>query len=399
MSSTTATSVLVDTNELTKKIQRLELVNSKLNGNTNEVNPDVGAYKSPFYTSRVLGEDGVLTLNPEEAEGVIHKEWEPVWNTRDKFPPYELFEHKDRGHDADANYKNLFPESQQKDDIKISELTPKFGSEIKGIQLSELNDAAKNDLALLVAQRGVLVFRDQDLASKGVEFNSKFGEYFGPLHIHQTSGAPRDHPEIHLVYRSSQISANESYLKNHTSSIAWHSDVSFEKQPVGITFLTHLQGPSSGGDTVFVDTEEAYNRLSPNFQKVLENFSAVHSSVEQAEGSLKQGGILRRDPIKSIHPVVRTHPVTGKKSLYVNQQFTRDIVGLKKEESDAILNFLYQHISTSIDLHLRAKWEPNTVVVWDNRRTGHSPLFDWDSPERRHLYRLASRSEVPFFKP
>lgn len=390
MPSTTATSVLIDTTDITKELRKLELIKPK--GGEN----DVGSYKSPFYTSRVLGEDGVLVLKPEEREGINYKEWEPVWNTADKFPPYEVFEHKDPGLKADANLSNLFPKDQG--NYKVEELTPKFGSEVKGIQLSELTDAGKNDLALFVAQRGVVVFREQDLADKGVEFNVEFGEYFGPLHIHQASGAPRDHPEIHLVYRSSEISPNSSYLKKHISSVAWHSDVSFEKQPAATTFLAYLQGPTSGGDTIFVDAEEAYNRLSPQFQKIVEGLSAVHSSVEQAESSLKNGGILRRDPVKSIHPVVRKHPVTGKKALFVNPQFTREIVGLKAEESDALLNFLYTQLSISVDLHARAKWAPGTVVVWDNRRTLHSAIFDWDSEERRHLYRLTPRGEVPSFE-
>lgn len=386
MPSSTATSVLVDTTDISKELRKLEI--------RTKGEHDIGSYKSPFYASRVLGEDGVLILKPEEREGIIYKEWEPVWNTADRFPPYELFDFRDHGLDADPNFKNLFP-TAKKGQIVNEDLTPKFGSEVRGVQLSELTDAGKDELALFVAQRGVVVFRDQDLADKGVEFNSKFGSYFGPLHVHQASGAPRDHPEIHLVYRSSEVSPKDTYLKTHTSTIAWHSDVSFEKQPPSITFLGLLQAPSSGGDTVFVDTEEAYNRLSPEFQKIVEGLSAVHSSVEQAEGSLKTGGILRRDPVKSIHPLVRKQPVTGKKALYINEQFTRDIVGLKVEESRALLQFLYTHLSYSIDLHVRAKWAPGTIVVWDNRRTGHSAIFDWDSEERRHLYRLTPRAEVP----
>lgn len=388
MPSTTTTQQLTDTSAITQQLRKLEVSTKSA-----KYSVETGPYKSPFYSSRVLGEDGILSLKPEEKAGIIHKEWEPVWNTNDRFPPYEVFEYRDSAHDADPSFKNLFP--KENENIVNSQLTPKFGNEIKGVQLSELTDAGKDELALLVAQRGLLVFRDQDLKDKGVKFNYDFGEYFGPLHVHQASGAPRDYPEIHLVYRSTDSKPTETYFSRHLSSVAWHSDVSFEKQPVGVTFLALLQGPESGGDTAFVDTVEAYKRLSPSFQKILEGLSAVHSSVEQAENSLKNGGILRRDPVKTIHPVVRTHPVTGEKALFVNPQFTREIVGLKVEESDAILKFLYKHLSTSIDLQARAKWEKGTVVVWDNRRTGHSALFDWETPERRHLYRLASRAEVP----
>ncbi|CCH44549.1 Alpha-ketoglutarate-dependent sulfonate dioxygenase [Wickerhamomyces ciferrii] len=397
MAPPTATSTV----QITQDIKKLEVSNNQEQKPEKQVKSkydtdNVGKYKSPFYSARVEGEDGLLVLKNIERGDLSYPEYEPTWDTKTKFEPYELFEIKDRGLFADKSYKNLL--SKDNKDLQTSDLTPKFGTEIKGVQLSELSDAAKDELALLTAERGVLVFRDQDLASKGVEFNVKFAEYFGPLHIHPASGAPKGYPELHLVYRSKDASATESFLKRHTTSVAWHSDVSYEKQPLGTTFLGLLDGPTSGGDTAFVDTQAAYDRLSPEFQQIIERLTAEHSGFEQAEASLRSGGITRRDPVKNIHPVVRTHPVTGKKAIYVNQQFTRDIQELKVEESDAILGFLYNFLSTSIDLQIRAKWEKGTVVVWDNRRASHSALYDWETTERRHLYRLGPRAEKPFLK-
>ncbi|KAH3675037.1 hypothetical protein WICMUC_002869 [Wickerhamomyces mucosus] len=355
----------------------------------------VGTYKANKFATRVLGDDGILRLTDEEAADIKYPDYAPTWDTNEHGEPYQEFEFHDRGLDADPSLKNLFPTDGS---FSKEELTPKFGTEVKGIQLSQLSNSAKDELALFVAQRGVVVFRDQDLAAKGPKFNHEFGEYFGPLHIHPASGAPEGYSTLHLVYRSTEVKPNEAILKNHGSTVAFHSDVSYEKQPPSITFLAHLEGPTSGGDTVFVDSVTAYERLSPQFQQIIERLHAVHSGFEQAENSRKNGGITRREPVANVHPVVRTNQLTGKKAIYVNRQFTRDIVDLKKEESDAILNFLYDHLFSSIDLHVRVKWEENTVVVWDNRITSHTALLDWDTPLRRHLYRLASRAEVPYLE-
>lgn len=219
------------------------------------------------------------------------------------------------------------------------------------------------------------------------------------------------------------------FFENTVSSVAWHSDVSYEQQPPGTTFLYILDKPETGGDTLFVNAAEAYNRLSPLFQERLHGLKATHSGIEQANASNARGGIRRREPVVNAHPIVRTHPATGEKALYVNPQcksflspspsplipchtyfrastnnnphptVTRSIVGLKKEESDAILKFLYDHLAYGADFQARVKWEEGTVVVWDNRVTQHSALHDWKSGQRRHLARITPQAEQPFQTP
>lgn len=120
------------------------------------------------------------------------------------------------------------------------------------------------------------------------------------------------------------------------------------------------------------------------------------AAVEQADNSKNRGGIVRRDAVTSIHPLVRTHPTTGEKALFVNPQFSRRIVGFKKEESDFLLTFLYDHIAKGQDFQARVKWAKGTVVVWDNRVTAHSALLDWDDGARRHLARITPQAEAPF---
>ena len=162
-----------------------------------------------------------------------------------------------------------------------------------------------------------------------------------------------------------------------TTTTVWHSDVYYELQPPGLTTFFLLAQPKTGGDTLFTNQSTTLSKLSPSFVAFLRTLKAVHSGVEQAEYSRRgnRGGIVRREPVENVHPIVRKHPVTGAEALYVNRQFTRRIVGLKKEESDTILEFLYSHIERAGDCQARVRWEPGTVVLWDNRITAHvSPL-------------------------
>ena len=205
-------------------------------------------------------------------------------------------------------------------------------------------------------------FKDQ-----GPEFCKKWAQHFGRLNIHPTSGSPAGHPEYHITYRRADPGEHAKVFSSRTSNISWHSDITYELQPPGITVFAMLQCPRGGGDTLFADTIEAYERLSPRFKKIIEGLKVVHTSRDQAYDAASGGGVQRRAPVDAIHPLVRYHPVTGKKSLFV-QKFAKEIIGLKKEESDNILEFLYKHIETSLDLQLRARYEPGTVVIWDNRR-------------------------------
>lgn len=188
------------------------------------------------------------------------------------------------------------------------------------MQLSKLSDAGKDQLARYVAQRKVVAFRGQDFADLPIKDALEYGEYFGRHHIHPTSGSPEGYPEVHLVHRAAGDRTFENFFETRTSSVAWHSDVSYEQQPPGTTFLYILDKPETGGDTLFVDAVEAYNRLSPLFKERLHGLQAVHSGIEQVNAAKARGGLVRREPVYNVHPIVRTHPATGEKALYVNPQ-------------------------------------------------------------------------------
>ncbi|KAK5055995.1 hypothetical protein LTR84_012546 [Exophiala bonariae] len=322
-----------------------------------------------------------------------YPEWLPVWDNEkgEVYPPLEPFDHVEHGKDADPALPNLLKEG-----TVINDITASIGAEVTGVQLSQLDNKGKDELALLVAQKKVVAFRDQDFANLPIEKALEFGRYFGRLHIHPTSGAPKGAAEIHLVHRAAEDKSALEFLQSRTNSVAWHSDVTYEQQPPGTTFLIALDTPKAGGDTLFVNQVKAYERLSPAFQERLAGLTAVHSGYEQATAARNRGGTVRRNPVSSIHPLVRTHPATGEKALYINPQFTRYIVGFKQEESDYLLKFLYDHIALSADIQARVKWQPGTVVVWDNRVTAHTALVDWDDGQRRHIARITPQAERPY---
>lgn len=342
---------------------------------------------------RADNKNHILRIEDKDAK---YQDFLPSWNTVEHYPPYEEIDVEDRAKYADRDYPNLLPKDRLRSgEIKIKLITPKIGTEIHGVQLSTLSNKAKDELALLSSIRGVVVFRNQDFANLGPQKVKDWHKYYGPLHIHPTSGQVENHPEIHLVYRRSNDETMKNYFKNNLNSTSFHSDNSYEINPLSYTSLTMLESPETGGDTLFVDMQEAYSRLSPKFKQLLEGLQAAHSSVDQIRASRSFGGVARREGVTTLHPLIRTHPITGEKSLFLNQQFTRKIALLKEEESDAILKILFGHINLSTDFSVRLGWEENTTVFWDNRRLVHTAISDWDGTNRRHAFRLGARGEKP----
>ncbi|KAJ7928887.1 hypothetical protein B0H13DRAFT_968408 [Mycena leptocephala] len=329
---------------------------------------------NPFY-SPSIGDDGDDKYEFAHFKPSFPKlSWEPL-----KEVPFS-----DRGLVADPAKKSLLGAAQ-----KVRHLTPAIGTELLGIDLRQLSDAQKDELALLVAERGVVFFRDQEIDIQG---QLDIARHFGPLHKHATTPIPRNGlEEVHVVY-------NDSSRRPDPASFSklelWHTDVSYEIQPPSTTSLKILAGPDVGGDTHWSSGYALYSSFSPGFQKYLEGLTAVHSAVAQADGARAAGLHVRREPVETIHPVVRVHPTTGWKSIYVNPGFTRRIVGVPKAESDAILSLIFHQISENPDFQVRFKWEKNSIAFWDNRVVTHSATFDfW--PATRHALRATPHGEKP----
>ncbi|ODQ79693.1 hypothetical protein BABINDRAFT_166809 [Babjeviella inositovora NRRL Y-12698] len=344
----------------------------------------------------------VLTVTSEDKKESSYPEYLPIWDkTIPQQPAYTKVPYDDRALYADTSLPTLLPTLKlASKEISLKEISPKFGTVVTGVQLTDLvdNPKAKDELASLIAQRGVLVFHNQENFFKlGPDKLKEFISYYGVPHEHPTSGNLKGHPEFHNIYKSGTFNPERLYgLTSRTTSTAWHSDVTYEEQPPSYSLIAMVNTPPSGGDTIFADTREAYNRLSDGFKERLHGLKASHSAHEQAAFALKAGGVVRRAPVINYHPIVRQHPVTKRKSIYVNHQFTREIEGYKREESSALLDFLYLHVGTSVDYQIRVNWKQFSVVFWDNRIAIHSAILDFDPKgHTRHAFRLMVRGEVP----
>ncbi|WWC97352.1 hypothetical protein V866_004231 [Kwoniella sp. B9012] len=315
------------------------------------------------------------------------------------FPDWEEINYVDPGTRGTADKRHLFlPGSKHK------AITPRIGEEIRGVQLSQLTKEGLDDLALLAAERGVVIFRDQDFKDIGVEKQLETARHFGRLHIHPTMPYPKGIPEMHVVYKDPAAANRFSAIKpsdlQSVSSVVWHSDHTAEQQPPGYTFFVALEVPETGGDTLFVSATEAYKQLSDGYKQTLEGLKIVHDNTSMIEYAKSKGLPARFSPQKRSHPLIRTHPATGEKILWAigageGNGMPRYIEGFKKEESDSTLRLLNDVLQRSGDIQMRATYEPGTVVVWDNRAVGHTPVHDHKG-ERRHFVRISAMAETPY---
>lgn len=286
--------------------------------------------------------------------------WDPIW-----FDPLPEFEYNDPAlRVKDHSKRNLLtPE------VKLQHIQPNIGTVVEGIQLSQLNDAQKDELALLISERKVLAFPEQDLIDAGPAKQEEFMRYFGKPNYQPVSGTVRNHPAFHVIHRDGNREEIARFLEHRTTTTLWHQDVSYEIQPPGYVMLGLLQGPDVGGDTVFSATDMAYKRLSPTLRGFLDSLKAVHSSAKMINHTRLVGGLVRKDAVDTLHPLVRIHPVTGEKCLFVNQEFITKIQGMKEPETRWMLDFLMNHIITGHDFQARVRWQPRTIVMFDNRST------------------------------
>jgi taurine dioxygenase len=271
--------------------------------------------------------------------------------------------------------------------IEVEPLSPVIGAEISGVDLSEpLGNQAFQEIHDALMEHLVVFFRDQDMT---LDEHKAFGRMFGELHIHPTAKAPKGHPEIITIH------ADET--SKFVAGMKWHSDVSCDEEPPMGSILHLHRIPAVGGDTMFASMYAAYDALSDPIKALIADMKAwnesapVHRDRFGAKGKLRDGEDVFP---QALHPIVRTHPVTGRKGLFVNENFTTRIEGLKKHESDAILRMLYEHIATP-EFHCRFRWREKSVAFWDNRCAQHRTVWDYH-PEVRHGYRVTVAGDRPF---
>jgi taurine dioxygenase len=267
--------------------------------------------------------------------------------------------------------------------IQVTPLTPRIGAEVTGVDLTKsLGNQQFKEIHDSLMEHSVIFFRNQPV---NVDQHKDFGRLFGELHIHPGSPPPPGHPEILIVHADKD--------SKHIAGENWHSDVSCDEEPPMGSILHLWQVPENGGDTLFSSMYAAYDALSDQMKIYLEKLTATHSGEQIYRGRYKNDDANMVYP-KSVHPVIRTHPITKRKSLYVNKTFTTVINELPPEESDGILTFLYDHTAKP-DYQVRFKWQPDSIAFWDNRCVQHLALWDY-YPQVRSGYRVTIKGERPF---
>lgn len=268
--------------------------------------------------------------------------------------------------------------------ITVDPVTPIIGAEIGGVDLDALDDETWAEIEQAFADHLVVFFRDQRLSP---EQHKAIGRRLGELHVHPAAPTLPDHREVMIIHadeRSKVVAGN-----------GWHTDVSCdERPPLGtILYLTTL--PATGGDTLFASTYAAYDDLSDTMKAFLDPLSAKHESRHVYSGRYGSKEADSRDGTfpEAVHPVVRTHPVTGRKALYVNRAFTTCINGLAAGESRAVLDFLFAH-QENPKYQVRFRWQPNSVAMWDNRCAQHYAIWDY-FPQVRSGLRVSVIGERP----
>ena len=259
--------------------------------------------------------------------------------------------------------------------IKIQKYSPNLGAIITGVDLSkEINEDQFKDIHKAFLDNQVLFFQNQNEILP--EIHLKLGKLFGELHVHPAAPSMPGYPEIFEIHahKNSKVANGEF----------WHSDVSCDiEPPLGTMLQLHIL-PETGGDTMFSDMYSAYNELSNKYKSLLDGLIAIHESEHLYSGRYDDRGV-NRDNIKTPvanHPLIRTHPITGKKAIYVNRTFTTGIEGMNKNESSSILEFLFEHCE-HVNFQIRYRWNKNDMAFWDNRCTMHRAIWDYWPNERK----------------
>ncbi len=283
-------------------------------------------------------------------------------------------------------------------EISVRRLSAAAGAEIAGVDFQcPLLDGAVKQISQALGENCVLLFRGADITP---ERHIAFSRQFGVLEAHVVSdfGLP-GHPEIFVV---SNVREDGKLKGAVYAGQYWHSDLSYMQNPsLGSLLLCH-EMPDIGGDTMFANQYQAYDTLSDTLKKFIGGLTAIHDyshAYDTYFAHLKERPPLtpehraKTPPVE--HPMVRTHPVCGRKALYVNPGFTTGIVGMPQQESAPILDFLFSH-STRPEFIYRHKWQVHDLIFWDNRCAMHYALADYDFSVRRHMHRTTVAGDAPY---
>ena len=273
--------------------------------------------------------------------------------------------------------------------IEAKPVAGALGAEISGVDLSQpISAESYQQIRSLLVEYQVIFFRNQDIEPA---HQKNLADLFGPLQTHPAYATVEGFPAITIL---------ESTADKPTLIEKWHTDMTFRLHPPMGTMLCSRIVPERGGDTQFANMTTAYDALSATMRSFLDGLTAVHDFAHGFRESLAEPGGRERlqqalddnPPVE--HPVIRTHPESGRKLIFVNELFTTHIVDLSAAESQQILSFIYNHIKTP-EFCCRFQWSENALAFWDNRSTQHKPVNDY-FPEHRLMQRITIDGDKPY---
>ncbi|VTU32544.1 Alpha-ketoglutarate-dependent taurine dioxygenase [Variovorax sp. PBS-H4] len=281
--------------------------------------------------------------------------------------------------------------NSQQTPLEIRPCTPTIGAEVSGFDLDHVSDATAARLRDALVRHEVLFLRDQKLTpAQHVCLAEVFGQTLAAKSI--VFPSPEGFPAIEVVeYGGGRVPQTD----------IWHTDIIWQQRPALGAVLCAEVLPETGGDTLWASMTAAYEALSPRMQAYLEGLTGVNTweiSSQKKDALAQRGydGLLalmqKYPPVE--HPIVRTHPVSGRKILYCTRSFTSEIKELPEDEGRAVLEFLFEHVKRP-EFHVRFQWRAGSVAIWDNRSTQHYAVNDY-MPNRRRMHRVAVAGDVPF---
>ena len=269
--------------------------------------------------------------------------------------------------------------AREGDVMEIEALTPQTGARVTGVDLRSATHGEVVELRRALLEHLVLFVPDQELDDAAQQrFAARFGEVeqfpFG-------AGGPTDAPDVHVI-------ATGGDAPTYANADTWHSDATFMESPPLGSILRAVELPPLGGDTLWASAYAAYESLSSRIQRLVDDMTATHSFTKSSAHRTPQDD--RFPPIS--HPVVRTHPETGRRALFVNRIFTVCLDGVTERENEVLLPMLCDQFMQP-DLQIRHRWSLGDVVIWDNRSTQHYATFDYGAP--REMHRILLRGDRP----
>ena len=278
--------------------------------------------------------------------------------------------------------------------MQVTEIVPAIGAAIEGVDLACMSDAQFAPIHDALMAHHVLFFRGQQLSKENlVAFARRWGE---PQAATESSFGKLD------GFAEIDVLDYDATRPPYVTQEMWHTDFTGREQPTMGSVLYALEVPEAGGDTIWVSLAAAYDALSERMKTYLAGLRAEHRTIKAFGDDIRsklwqdEAGQKRFEQIKALapvdHPVVRTHPVSGRKALFVNEGYTTRLLGLARKESDAVLSYLFDHLRTP-EFQIRHHWRKGDLVVWDNRITQHYAVADYGM--RRLMYRITLKGDRP----